>query len=809
MSLLPVPMEVTSLNLSGVNLTFVAVVGVVALIALVMAMIFRREVLAANDGTPNMQSIARAVQEGASAYLGRQFRTLSVFAVVAFFLLLLLPVHASAEFSSLTLRISRSVAFLAGAVFSALIGYLGMWLAVRANVRVASAARDGGRDPAMRIAFRTGAHVGMATVGLGLFGAALVVFIFRGDAPTILEGFGFGAAMLAMFMRVGGGIFTKAADVGADLVGKVEKNIPEDDPRNAATIADNVGDNVGDCAGMAADLFESYAVTLVASLILGKAAFGEFGLVFPLIVPAIGVITAIIGVFLTRPRPGENGLKTINRSFYLSAAISAVLVAIAAFAYLPSSFAALNVSGVQPGRIDDPRIVAIGAVIIGIVLAVLILSLTGYYTGTEDRPVKNVGKTSLTGAATVVLAGVSVGLESAVYTAIVIAAAVYGAFLLGGSGVVGLFAIALAGCGLLTTVGVIVAMDTFGPVSDNAQGIAEMSGDVHGDGAQILTELDAVGNTTKAITKGIAISTAVLAATALFGSYTDAIHTVLADNYNKFIDQAVVFAPQTLVGLLIGAAVVFLFSGLAISAVGRAAGAVVFEVRRQFREIPGIWDGTGKPEYGKVVDICTKDSLRELATPGLLAICAPIAVGFGLGPSALAGYLAGAIATGTLMAVFLANSGGAWDNAKKLVEDGHHGGKGSDAHAATVIGDTVGDPFKDTAGPAINPLIKVMNLVSLLIAPAVVAMSPLSTTPSALRYVIAGAAVVIIVVMVAISTRREVAIADEPAEPAQKELEPQHSEPQSSQPRNSEAGHSETNQSVEVPTTHSETKLTN
>ena len=399
-----------------------------------MAMIFRREVLAANDGTPKMQSIARAVQEGASAYLTRQFRTLSVFAVAAFFLLLLLPVHASAEFSSLTLRICRSVAFLAGAVFSALIGFLGMWLAVRANVRVASAARSEGRDPAMKIAFRTGAHVGMATVGLGLLGASLVVFIFRGDAPTILEGFGFGAAMLAMFMRVGGGIFTKAADVGADLVGKVEQSIPEDDPRNAATIADNVGDNVGDCAGMAADLFESYAVMLVAALILGKAAFGESGLVFPLIVPAIGVITAIIGIFLTRPRPGENGLKTINRSFYLSAAISAVLVAIAAFAYLPSSFAALNVPGVVPGLIDDPRIVAIGAVVIGIVLAVLILSLTGYYTGTEDRPVKNVGKTSLTGAATVVLAGISVGLESAVYTALVIGAAVYGAFLLGGCG---------------------------------------------------------------------------------------------------------------------------------------------------------------------------------------------------------------------------------------------------------------------------------------------------------------------------------------------------------------------------------------
>jgi K(+)-stimulated pyrophosphate-energized sodium pump len=770
MSLLPVPMEVTSISLSGVNLTVVAVVGVIALIAIVMAMIFRREVLAANDGTPNMQSIARGVQEGASAYLGRQFRTLSVFAVVAFFLLLLLPVHASADFSTLTLRISRSVAFLAGAVFSALIGFLGMWLAVRANVRVAAAARDEGRDPAMKIAFRTGAHVGMATVGLGLFGAALVVFIFRGDAPTILEGFGFGAAMLAMFMRVGGGIFTKAADVGADLVGKVEKNIPEDDPRNAATIADNVGDNVGDCAGMAADLFESYAVVLVASLILGKAAFGEAGLVFPLIVPAIGVITAIIGVFLTRPRPGENGLRTINRSFYLSAAISAVLVAIAAFWYLPSSFAALNLPpDVEHGLIDDPRIVAIGAVLIGIVLAVLILSLTGYYTGTEDRPVHNVGKTSLTGPATVVLSGISVGLESAVYTAIVIAAAVYGAFLLGGSGVIGLFAIALAGCGLLTTVGVIVAMDTFGPVSDNAQGIAEMSGDVHGAGAQVLTELDAVGNTTKAITKGIAISTAVLAATALFGSYTDAIRTVLVEAYGRFMEEAVVFAPQTLVGVILGAAVVFLFSGLAISAVGRAAGAVVFEVRRQFREIPGIMEGTGKPEYGKVVDICTKDSLRELATPGLLAICAPIAVGFGLGAPALAGYLGGAIATGTLMAVFLANSGGAWDNAKKLVEDGHHGGKGSDAHAATVIGDTVGDPFKDTAGPAINPLIKVMNLVSLLIAPAVVAMSPLSDTPTPVRFAIAGVALLIIIVMVTISTRREVSIAAEPSEPSASE----------------------------------------
>jgi len=767
LSINPLLLNPLQVELTGMNLTFVAVVGVIAILALVMALYFRREVLAASEGTENMRRIALAVQEGASAYLGRQFRTLAVFAVVAFFLLLFLPAHGDAGFGPWTLKIARSVAFLAGATFSGLIGYMGMWLAVRANVRVAAAARDGGRDPAMKLAFRTGAHVGMATVGLGLLGASIVVLIFRSDAPTILEGFGFGAAMLAMFMRVGGGIFTKAADVGADLVGKVEQNIPEDDPRNAATIADNVGDNVGDCAGMAADLFESYAVTLVASLILGKAAFGSYGLVFPLIVPAIGVITAIIGIFLTKPRAGENGLRTINRSFYLSAIISAVLCAIAAFAFLPSRFGELDAANLQfAGPIDDPRIVAIGSVVIGIVLAVIILSLTGRYTGTEHRPVQDVAKTSLTGAATVVLSGISLGLESAVYTAVVIAAAVLGAYVLGGAGIVSLFAIALAGCGLLTTVGVIVAMDTFGPVSDNAQGIAEMSGDVHGEGAQILTELDAVGNTTKAITKGIAISTAVLAATALFGSYTDAIRTVLVDRYNAFETQAVVFAPPTLVGIILGAAVVFLFSGLAISAVGRAAGAVVYEVRRQFREIAGIMEGTGKPEYGKVVDICTRDSLRELATPGLLALMAPIAVGFGLGAPALAGYLAGAIACGTLMAVFLANSGGSWDNAKKLVEDGHHGGKGSEAHAATVIGDTIGDPFKDTAGPAINPLIKVMNLVAVLIAPAVVALSPLSTTPSAWRYAIALVALAIVIAAVVVSTRRQVGIAaDSPSDP--------------------------------------------
>jgi K(+)-stimulated pyrophosphate-energized sodium pump len=621
----------------------------------------------------------------------------------------------------------------------------------------------------MKIGFRTGAMVGMLTVGLGLLGASIVVIIFKDQAPHVLEGFGFGAALLAMFMRVGGGIFTKAADVGADLVGKVEQNIPEDDPRNAATIADNVGDNVGDCAGMAADLFESYAVTLVAALILGSQAFGDKGLVFPLLIPAIGALTAVLGVYLTVPRATENGLKTINRAFYISAGVGALASIVLSFVYLPSSFGDFeNVPNNVLDRISssgpdgDPRLIAATAVVIGIVMSAGILALTGYFTGTEHKPVKDVGKTSLTGAATVILSGLSVGFESAVYTTLVIGSAVFGAFLLGtGSLTISLFAVSLAGTGLLTTVGVIVAMDTFGPVSDNAQGIAEMSGDVSPAGAQILTELDAVGNTTKAITKGIAIATAVLAATALFGSYaTSVLDELEKSKATEFsLSDFFVFNPAVLVGVLLGAAAVFLFAGLAINAVGRAAGAVVFEVRRQFREIPGIMEGTGRPEYGKVVDIVTKDSLRELVTPGLLAVLAPIAVGFGLGVASLAGFLAGAIGAGTLMAIFLANSGGAWDNAKKLVEDGHHGGKGSDAHAATVIGDTVGDPFKDTAGPAINPLIKVMNLVSLLIASAVVSMSVGKDQNDTLRIVIALVAVAIIAVAVYVSKQREVAIA--------------------------------------------------
>ncbi|MFI1227452.1 MULTISPECIES: sodium-translocating pyrophosphatase [unclassified Streptomyces] len=771
------PVSLAAAVLTDGNRMIIIVVAVVAVAALIVAQLLVRQVLAAGEGTERMKEIAAAVQEGANAYLARQLRTVGVFSVVVFFLLFLLPADNWSQ------RAGRSLFFLVGAIFSAATGYIGMRLAVRSNVRVAAAAREATpaegepekdltavSHKAMKIAFRTGGVVGMITVGLGLLGASCVVLVYAADAPKVLEGFGLGAALIAMFMRVGGGIFTKAADVGADLVGKVEQGIPEDDPRNAATIADNVGDNVGDCAGMAADLFESYAVTLVAALILGTAAFGDSGLAFPLMVPAIGVVTAMIGIFAVAPRRADrSGMTAINRGFFISAVISLALVAVAAFVYLPSTYAELD--GVTDEAIaahgGDPRVFALVAVAIGIVLAALIQQLTGYFTETNRRPVRDIGKSSLTGPATVVLAGISIGLESAVYTALLISLGVYGAFLLGGTSIMlALFAVALAGTGLLTTVGVIVAMDTFGPVSDNAQGIAEMSGDVTGAGAQVLTDLDAVGNTTKAITKGIAIATAVLAAAALFGSYRDAIATAVDDvgaGVGELGLSLDISQPNNLVGLILGAAVVFLFSGLAINAVSRSAGSVVYEVRRQFREHPGIMDYSEKPEYGRVVDICTRDALRELATPGLLAVLAPIAVGFSLGVGALGSYLAGAIGTGTLMAVFLANSGGAWDNAKKLVEDGHHGGKGSEAHAATVIGDTVGDPFKDTAGPAINPLLKVMNLVALLIAPAIVQFSYGADANPWVRALVAVVSIGIIVVAVYISKRRGITVGDDDA----------------------------------------------
>jgi len=659
------------------------VILLISLVALAFAYYLVREVLAAPEGSPKMREIARSIQIGAKAYLNRQFRTVAV-----------------------ALRFGRSVAFILGAAFSAITGYTGMWLAVRANVRTANAAKESGLRRALRIAFRAGGVAGMFTVGLGLLGATVILLIYQQDATAVLVGFGFGGALLAMFMRVGGGIFTKAADVGADLVGKVEVGIPEDDPRNAATIADNVGDNVGDCAGMAADLFESYEVTLVASLILGAAAFAGSevgaiaGVMFPLFVRAVGVITSIIGILAVTPRSEEeHGMRAINRGFFISAAISAAAVFV--------------ISGVY---MDDLRPAV--AVLFGLILASLIQVLTQYFTDTKYKPVQEIAESTQTGPATTILSGFSIGMESTVWSLLIIAAVISAAYVLGDGTLEALYFISLTGMGMLTTVGVIVSMDTYGPVSDNAQGIAEMSGEFEGRPAQVLTGLDAVGNSTKAITKGMAIATAVIAATSLFGSFAEAVLLALGREGIEFPIR--VDRPNVLVGLLIGGSVAFLFCSLAIRAVGRAASQVVVEVRKQFREHPGIMTYEEQPDYARVVDICTKTSLRELMTPGLLAVLSPIIAGFALGAEALGAFLAGSILTGQLLAVMLSNSGGAWDNAKKFIEEGHYGGKGSESHKAAVIGDTVGDPFKDTAGPALNPLIKVMNLVALLFAPVIV-----------------------------------------------------------------------------------------
>ncbi len=682
---------------AGENLTLVVILAI-SLLGLLVAYVLVRQVLAADQGGEKMREVSLAIQEGSRAYLTRQFRTVAIFVALLFFLLLVL------EADSTSVRIGRSVAFLFGAGFSALAGFTGMNLTIRGNVRVAAAASSGGMRRAMPLAFRTGGVAGMFVVGLGLLGATAVVLIYRGQAANVLFGFGFGAALLAMFMRVGGGIYTKAADVGADLVGKVEQSIPEDDRRNAATIADNVGDNVGDCAGMAADLFESFEVTLVAAIVLGIAAFPDrpvVGLMFPLLIQAIGVLASVAGIWLVRPRSEDEGpMRTINRGFFAAALIAAALVAVVTFVY-----------------VDDWRPLA--AVALGIVLAGVIQLMTSYYTATQYKPVQEIADASETGPATTILAGFATGLESSVYALLAIVGAIVGAVLLGSADGLDyqLYLISLIGMGLLSVVGVVVSMDSFGPVSDNAQGIAEMSGEVSERGNEVLTKLDAVGNTTKAITKGMAIATAVIAATSLFGSFRRALIDagLPLDQVDVRVDR-----PEVLVGLLIGGSVAFMFSAQAIRAVGRAAGRVVFEVRKQFRDHPGIMDYSERPDYGAVVDICTRDSLRELRTPGLLAVLTPIATGFIFKQEALGAYLAGAILTGQLLAVMLANSGGAWDNAKKYVEDGHHGGKNSEPHKATVIGDTVGDPFKDTAGPALNPLIKVMNLVAVLIAPTVV-----------------------------------------------------------------------------------------
>jgi K(+)-stimulated pyrophosphate-energized sodium pump len=685
------------------NIALWVILGI-SICALLFAYWLVRQVLSASEGSSKMKSIAKAIQTGAKAYLRRQFMTVGLFICILMIVLFFaLPVSEDATHSEMMIKVGRSVAFALGATFSAVTGYVGMWLAVRANVRTAAAVKDSGLRRAMRIAFRAGGVAGMFTVGLGLFGATAILLIYKGDATGVLIGFGFGGALLAMFMRVGGGIFTKAADVGADLVGKVEKSIPEDDPRNAATIADNVGDNVGDCAGMAADLFESYEVTLVASLILGAAAFegstsgAIVGVMFPLFVRAIGVLTSMIGILSVTPRSDEeHGMKAINRGFFISAAVSAAAVFVVSWRYLHDYRPAV-------------------AVFFGLALAGTIQLLTQYFTEFRFKPVAEVAESTKTGPATTILSGFSVGLESTVWAILTVAAVISGAFLLGDNTAEALYYISLTGMGMLTTVGVIVSMDTYGPVSDNAQGIAEMSGEFKGKPAKVLNNLDAIGNSTKAITKGIAIATAVIAATSLFGSFETALSDAGFDFQGIRVDM-----PDVLSGLLIGGAIAFLFSALAIRAVQRAASQVVVEVRAQFTNHPGIMTYKEAPDYARVVDICTKTSLRELMTPGLLAVLSPIAVGFALGAEALGAFLAGAILTGQLLAVMLSNAGGAWDNAKKFIEDGNLGGKGSEAHKASVIGDTVGDPFKDTAGPALNPLIKVMNLVALLAAPVIV-----------------------------------------------------------------------------------------
>ena len=753
-----------------------------ALLAIAVGFYLARSVLAEDEGTPTMQEIAKAIQEGASAYLSRQFRTIGMILVPLAVIVFLTSTEIVRPDESVALSFGesglwRTVAFILGCGASGLTGYIGMTLATRGNVRTAAAALTNSMPRALDVAFRTGGVAGMFTVGLGLLGATLIIIFFQNTSSAILVGFGFGGSLLALFLRVGGGIFTKAADVGADLVGKVEAGIPEDDPRNPATIADNVGDNVGDCAGMAADLFESYEVTLVASIILGVAAFNSvgmnpaLGLVFPLAARAIGVIASIAGVFAVKAKEGEtNALRPINKGFLVAGTLTLIGTLLLALFYVGND--------APDGSSTNAGWKVFGAVAIGLVLAQLVSRLTEYYTGTEYGPVKEIAESAETGPATVVLSGTASGLESSVYAVIAIAIAIGASLALGGGNLTfSLYLVALCGMGMLATTGVIVSEDTFGPVSDNAAGIAEMSGEFHGEPERIMVSLDAVGNTTKAVTKGFAIGSAVIAAVALFASFIETAGAelgieidpadveALKDGVLRLPELAInVAEPKIFIGLLIGGAVPFLFSSLAIRAVGRTAGTVVQEVRRQFAD-GQIMAGTKKPDYGPVIDICTAASLRELATPALLAVLTPVIIGFGLGWQALGGFLAAVILTGQLMATYLSNAGGAWDNAKKYIEDGNHGGKGSDAHKAAVIGDTVGDPFKDTAGPALNPLIKVMNLVSLLMLPAIINWE---LEESNGRWVVAALATLVLIGAIIYSSRATVSIANSvpPAPPA-------------------------------------------
>ncbi len=716
-----------------------------AAIGFFYALFLRRQVLAMPQGTEKMIEVATLIQQGANAYLMRQFRTIACLVVVLGIALVI-----SGLGQGVTIAAARGVAFLAGCFGSGLTGYVGMWLAVRGNVRCAQAARSSIAE-ALTVAFRSGSVAGMFTVVMGLVGATVIFMLFKEHAEEVLLGFGFGGCLLALFMRVGGGIFTKAADVGADLVGKVEAGIPEDDPRNAAVIADNVGDNVGDCAGMASDIFESYEVTLVAAMILAllhpDIEVGKQWIVFCLIVRGIGVLTSIIGTYMVKVKnEDEPAMNAIGRGFIWSAVLSAI-----------------GFYGFAAWYVHDLRL--FWATSAGLILAVVIYLLTEYYTSTHRAPTQEVAAATQTGTATNILSGFASGLESSVVSVLVICAAMgVSMFIFRESPAHILFGISLCGLGMLTTTGVIVSMDSFGPIADNANGIGEMA-NLEPEARRRMDELDAVGNTTKAATKGFAIASAVLAAISLFGSYmgkvtaglegasdavADAVGSVIhGAGAQTFAHPPIdVAAPMVFIGLLIGGAMPFLFSSLTIRAVSRAAFSIINEVRRQFREIPGLWEGTAQPDSARCVDMCTTAAIRELVGPGLIAILMPIVIGCFLGWAGLGGYLAGIIVTGQLLAVLLANSGAMWDNAKKIIEDGAYGGKGSETHKAAVVSDTVGDPFKDTAGPALNPLIKVMNLTAVLAVPLVVAWQ---STP--LGYGIGGVCLVLIIGAVLYSRR--------------------------------------------------------
>jgi len=670
------------------------VILVISLLALAFAYYLVREVLGAPEGTEKMKEIAKAIQEGASAYLKRQFSTLGIFlALLTVLLFIVLPTPANAAHSAFSIRFGRSLAFVLGAVFSATTGFVGMWLAVRANVRTANAARESGLRKAMRIAFRAGGVAGMFTVGLGLFGATVILLIYKQDATSVLVGFGFGGALLAMFMRVGGGIFTKAADVGADLVGKIEQGIPEDDPRNAATIADNVGDNVGDCAGMAADLFETYAVTAVAVMLLG-ISFPTSGLVvYPLALGGISILASVIGTFFTRVGKGQNAI--IN-ALYKGVLVATVL---SALGFIPVTMA------FDDGKFSFGELYA--SAIVGLVVTFLLVAITEYYTGSRWNPVKSIAKASQTGHATNIIEGLAVGMRATAAPVLVIAAGILLAYQFAG-----LYGIGVAVMAQLSMTGLIVALDAYGPVTDNAGGIAEMA-DLPESVRAVTDPLDAVGNTTKAVTKGYAIGSAALAALVLFDSYT----TGLADGGLETIFS--LGDPWVIAGLFVGGLMPFLFASLAMTAVGRVGGEVVQEVRRQFRENPGIMEGTSRPDYSTAVEIVTGSAIKGMLVPALIPIAFPIVVGI-ISAEMLGGLLIGTIVTGLFLAISMTSGGGAWDNAKKLIEDGLYGGKGSEAHAAGVTGDTVGDPYKDTAGPAINPMIKITNIVAILIIPLII-----------------------------------------------------------------------------------------